>query len=327
MHLKLPETLLHQHKTAPQTPGLSLLSQDNVLNIVTRRKSKGRLLGDMYHNCLTMGWLSFFATMTAAYLLLNLLFSVGFYLVPHGLSNVHSGNFWGDFFFSAQTLSTVGYGYIYPQSPAANALATFEMLVGVISTAIITGLVFARFSRPQARVLFSSIVTIFQEGENLKLNFRLGNLRNTPLMNTSVEAILARTRCDENGHTSLQLEILPLVYNHFPVFPVSLSFTHHITESSPLHGLDKATLEEQQARIFLIFNATDPVSAQDVFAHHTYMAQDMLYGARFVSLLRASGQGLMEVDFSLFHTTSPDPLPARDEEPITVTDETSAGTD
>ncbi|WP_077396604.1 ion channel [Bombella intestini] len=326
MHIKLPEALLHPHKPVQSTPGMSLLSQDNVLNIVTRRKTRGHLLGDMYHNCLTMGWMPFFATVTAAYLLLNLLFSLGFYLLPHGLSNVKAGHFWGDFFFSAQTLSTVGYGYIYPQGFAANTLATLEMLIGTISTAIITGLVFARFSRPHARVLFSNMVTIFQDGDIPKLNFRLGNLRKTPLMNTSIEAILARTRSDERGHTSLQLEPLTLGHSHFPVFPVSLSFSHSITENSPLYGLDRATLEAQQARIFLILNATDPVSAQDVFANHTYAAQDILYGARFVSLLKETERGLMEVDFSLFHMTSPDPLPAADEEPITVSDDPPSGT-
>ncbi|MCX8666151.1 ATP-sensitive potassium channel protein [Acetobacteraceae bacterium B3987] len=326
MHLKLPETLLHSHKPARSVPGMSLLSQDNVLNIVTRRKTHNHLLGDMYHNCLTMGWMRFFATITAAYLLLNLLFSVGFYLVPHGLSNVKAGNLWGDFFFSAQTLSTVGYGYIYPQGVIANLLAALEMLIGTILTAIITGLVFARFSRPQARVLFSNVVTIFQDGNYPKLNFRLGNLRNTPLMNTSIEAILARTHSDEHGHTSLQLEHLTLVHNHFPVFPVSLSFSHYITEDSPLYGLDQSTLETQQARIFLLLNATDPVSAQDVFANHVYTAQEILYGARFVNLLKTSEQGIMEVDFSLFHMTASDPLPTKHEEPTTAPDNTPSGT-
>ncbi|MBA5726663.1 ion channel [Bombella mellum] len=324
MHLQLPESLLnrvrHQQSEIRKT---SVLSQDNTINIITRKRAQVRFLADLYHTCLTMGWGAFFASVTCFYLFLNILFSIAYFLVPHGLSNVKAGEFWGDFFFSAQTLSTVGYGYIYPQSHLANAIASLEMLTSVIFTAIITGIVFARFARPHAQVLFSNVATLFQDGDHLRLNFRVGNLRRTPLMNASIEAILARTKKDINGNSSLQLDILPLSFNHVPVFPVSLSFAHHILETSPLHGMDTATLEEQQATIFLVLTATDPVSAQDVFAQHTYRARDLLFGARFVSLLKPSSQGVLEVDFSLFHTTSTDPLPARDEEPVEVKDDTA----
>lgn len=317
MHLKLPDSLLNHVLPQQHAPRkTSILSQDNTVNIITRKKTQVRLLGDLYHTCLTMGWTAFFATVTGFYLLLNILYSLAYYLVPGGLSNVKTGQFWGDFFFSAQTLSTVGYGYIYPQGYLSNAIASTEMLSGVIFTAIVTGIVFARFARPQAQVLFSNVATIFQDGDHLRLNFRLGNLRNTPLMNASIEAILARTKKDDNGNSTLQLDILPLSFNHVPVFPVSLSFAHHILESSPLYGLDAAALEAQQATIFLVLTATDPVSAQDVFAQHAYKAEDLLFGARFVSLLKPSDQGKLEVDFSLFHTTSTDPLPVKDEEPI-----------
>ena len=322
MHLNLPQSILNRVRQQPATRKTSVLSQDNAINIITRKKTRISLLGDLYHTCLAMGWGAFFASVTAFYLLLNLLFSLAYYLVPNGLSNVKTGEFWGDFFFSAQTLSTVGYGYIYPQGYLSNAIASVEMLASVIFTAIVTGIVFARFARPHAQVLFSNVATLFQDGDHLKLNFRLGNLRSTPLMNASVEAILARTKKDSNGNNTLQLDILPLSFNHVPVFPVSLSFSHHVLENSPLHGLDAAMLEEQQATIFLVLTATDPVSAQDVFAQHAYKAQDLLFGARFVSLLKPSAQGTLEVDFSLFHTTSTDPLPAKDEEPIELKDDT-----
>lgn len=325
MHLKIPDSLINrvrQQQSASRKT--SVLSQDNTLNIITRKKAQVRLLADLYHTCLTMRWLAFFTMVTGFYLLLNILFSIAYCLVPHGLSNVKTGEFWGDFFFSAQTLSTVGYGYIYPQGYLSNAIASVEMLASVIFTAIITGIIFARFARPHAQVLFSNVATIFQEGNHLRLNFRLGNLRNTPLMNASIEAILARTKKDEHGNSTLQLDILPLTFNHVPIFPVSLSFAHHIMETSPLYNLDAAALEEQQATIFLILTATDPVSAQDVFAHHAYKAQDLLFGARFVSLLKPSTQGSLEVDFSLFHTTSTDPLPVKDEEPVEVKDDTEA---
>ncbi len=303
------DILLHYQQKRQQKASSaqsSFLSQDNIFNIPVKRRTGVRFLGDLYHISLSIGWTAFFAAATGAYFFINLLFSLCFFCLPHGVSNVQKNDFWADFFFSVQTLSTVGYGYLYPQGYLANAIASIEVFVGVVFTAIITGLVYARFSRPRAAVLFSRVATLSQRGEHMCLNFRVGNLRRTPLINVELEAIIARTQKDDTGRETLQLDTLPLTHGHIPLLPVSLSFTHTVTEESPIYERDKEALLQQQAVILLTLTATDPVSAQSVFSYRMYKADDLLPKSRFVSLLQPNNDGVLEVDFSLFHSTIPD---------------------
>ncbi|MBB2206193.1 ion channel [Gluconacetobacter takamatsuzukensis] len=262
-----------------------------------------RAWSDFYHHALTIRWSSFFWYALASYVLVNTLFALLYMMVPRQVAGTRPGMFWDYFFFSIQTFSTVGYGVMAPVGPAAHAIASCELLGGMILNAVGTGLVFARFARPRARVMFSNSALIRKDGETSHLSVRVANQRLSPILSVDAELFLSRLIVQPNGRLARQFDPLVLVQAHIPVLRFTFSLLHVIDDHSPLHGLTVEELRKEEAEIVLTVTGTDEVSGQSVFARTAYGFDRVLYNHRFVDIIDASADGRITVDYTRFHAT------------------------
>jgi inward rectifier potassium channel len=264
-------------------------------------------LRDLYHALLRLSWTLTFVAVIAAFLAGNALFACG-YLVTGGLANAHAGSFLDAFFFSVQTMGTIGYGTVYPASTAANLLVTLESIVGLTLTALLTGLLFAKFSRSTARVVFSHEAVIGPLDGVPTLSFRLGNERGNQIVDAQIRVVLTRSeRVQEGAKTSTFYRMLdlPLTRDRSPSLRRSWSVMHRIDPGSPLHGATAATLAEQEAEIGIMVVGLDDTSMQPVHASHRYFANQIVWNARLADVLSEGEDGALVLDLRLFHQVEP----------------------
>jgi len=255
-----------------------------------------------YHYLLTISWTKFFAYVVAAYLLTNGLFA-GIYLMagPHALAGTHAtseaGRFAATFFFSVHTLATIGYGSMTPASLAANVIVTFETLIGLVGVAVVTGISFARFSRPGARILFSRNALIGPYRGGRAFMFRIVNQRSNQLVEVAAKVLLSRRKRD--GLTSLDREFVSLELERERVvfFPLAWTIVHPIDEKSPLYDWTGEDLEECDAEFLILLNGFDETFSQTVHSRSSYKVSEVVWGARFVSMFEPmTGDGVIRVD-------------------------------
>lgn len=295
------------HRSFPhrkKTNKIRLTGEETFRN-VRKTGLRNRYFSDVYHQFLTMRWPFFFILIASIYSVINIIFGLFYTAIPYGISGTTPYHFWENFFFSVHTLSTVGYGNMAPTGALTNTIVTVETFTGIIFTGLVTGLIFARFSRPHARVLFSENATIAAHQKNTRLNLRIGNLRRTALIDLTVEAILVRKIPDENEDPALQLEKIALDNTHLPLLPVTWVLSHNITQESPLYGLSKEDLIHQKAELIITLTATDQASAQTAFAMHTYTADHLIWDCVLCEVFHPYPDGSVVADFSLFHATTP----------------------
>jgi len=262
-----------------------------------------RPLRDFYHALLRLSWTLTFAAVTAAFLLGNALFALC-YLATGGVAKARPGSFADAFFFSVQTMGTIGYGAMYPQSGAANLLVVAESIVGLILTALVTGLVFAKFSRSTARVVFSREAVIGPVNGVPTLSFRLGNERGNQIVDAHIRAVLTRSeRLQEGARTSTfyRMHDLKLTRERSLSLRRSWSVQHPIEPGSPLHGASAASLAEEEAELQVMIVGLDDTSMQPVHAGHRYFAHQITWGARHADVLSESDDGALVLDLSKFH--------------------------
>ncbi len=271
------------------------INKDGSLN-VRRRGGSWRHLHP-YLMMLNMDWTEFFLLVVAAYGVMNLLFAIGYFVLgPAALTGVEAttpgGRFLSDFFFSAHTLTTVGYGNIYPESLGANVLSTVEALVGLLSAALGTGLLFGRFSRPSARIAFSDRVLMAPYEDRTSAQFRILNLRPNVLMEVQAHMILMTVEGPIGAQTRKYQE---LKLERDSVYFLALSWTivHPIDEDSPLFGKTAAELERLQAEFVIMIKAFDDTFAQSVHARYSYRYDEMVWQARFQPAFEIDGEGNM----------------------------------
>ncbi len=276
-----------------------LLNRDGSFNVRRTSYSFWRAKS-LYHYLLLVSWPKFLGITLAAYLVLNAAFALAFYLCgPDALrgatSNEVLGHFAESFFFSVQTFATVGYGRMTPASFAANVLVTVETLVGLLSLALATGLLFARFSRPTAQIKFTQRAIIAPYRDGTSFQFRIVNERKNQILELEVRIILARTeRRDGIGRRKfyeLELERKQVVF-----FPLHWTIVHPITKSSPLYGVDAAELRESDAEFMVLLTGTDDTFSQTVHTWTSYKSEEIVWGARFEDILRAAEEGGIEID-------------------------------
>lgn len=303
--MKFPHRPASFHFRAKRS-AVTLLEQENAFPNVRKIGIRHSLTGDLYHRMLAIRWPSFFFMMGLIYVGLNMLFGAIYCLLPpNSVSSLDTHDYLKSFFFSVQTLSTVGYGLSAPLSLAANLVMTVEELTGMMFTALATGLVFARFSRPTPWVLFSRNVVIWEEHGVRRMALRIGNLRSTPLIDATAVVVLARTVTEKDGRRGLEVENLVLEHAQVPLFRVSLPIVHDITPRSPLYGLTLAQLKAHDAEIIVTLSATDEVSAQNVFACHNYGPAAFREGVVFRDILKNTPSGSLVADFKLFDSLVP----------------------
>jgi len=283
-----------------------LLNRDGSFNV--RRLGLGLLESFApYHVLLTMSWVSFFSVVCVTYLVLNLVFAVAYLgcgpeaLVGTGATMLGS-RFSQAFFFSIQTFATIGYGQIAPSGMAANIVVTVEALVGLMYQALATGLLFARFTRPSAALLFSSRAVIGPYGDGKALMFRIVNQRRTEIIELQAQVLFSAIEADERGGTVRRYWALSLERNKVTFFPLSWTIVHPIDSASPLAGRTPEDLTRTEAEILVLLSGTDEALEQTVHARSSYRADEIVWNARFQTMfLPSDGTPRVSVDITRVH--------------------------
>jgi inward rectifier potassium channel len=254
---------------------------------------------DFYHLLIIARWPALIAIVAAFFVALNLLFAAAYYL-NGGIQNAHPDSFSDVFFFSVQTMATIGYGRMSPESFIANLLVAVEALSGLVGLAMVTGLVFAKFSVPTARVRFSSVAVVAKRDGVPSLMFRMANLRANRIVEAQVHVVLARQETTMEGEEVRRFYDLALARQRSALFAITWTAVHPIGEGSPLLGATPDSLAACRAEVVVSLTGLDETFSQTIHARHNYSARDVIFGARFTDILRLGDDGTMHVDYSHF---------------------------
>lgn len=258
---------------------------------------------DFYHRLLTMSWLALFLLLAAGYIVFNLVFA-GLYLLQDGsIANARPHSFADAFFFSVQTMPTVGYGAMRPATTYANLVMTGEVLLGMTGLAVATGLVFARFSRPTARVMFSKVAVVAPYDGVPSLMFRAANQRHNQILEAQVSVMLLRDETSEEGVSMRRFHDMRVARPHTPMFALSWTVIHPIDEESPLYGESRESLSRAHAQVVVSIVGIDETFSQTVHARHSYDADEIHWNRRFADIVGATTDGRRSIDYRRFHDT------------------------
>lgn len=279
------------------------------VNLMPQIKAVGQrvdLFDDFYHSVLESSWRRFLAGVCGVYLLANAIFA-GLYMVEPGSVAAASGGFRDAFFFSVQTMSTIGYGTMVPATRFADILVTIEALFGILLVAVLTGITFARFARPTAKVLFSKKMVIARRDGVRYLMVRMANWRHNNVVEAHLRMfILHRSRTLEGEELRIPAE-LELVRNRTAVFWMSWTAVHRIDESSPFFSPESfARLRAHGTGVYLFFNGVDQTISTQIHASYTYSLDDIIEGARFVDIMSRRADGVQVINYRNFHRTTTD---------------------
>jgi len=264
-----------------------LLNSDGTFNV---QRTGLPLLSslNLYHVLLSMKWRTFLLLVLVLYFASNVVFG-GLYALfgPTALVDTSAipmeNMFVRGFFFSVQTFATIGYGTIHPVGAAPNLLVTIESYYSLIANALITGVVFARFARPTAKVIFSDIAVIAPYRDTKALMFRLVNGRNNQLIEVNIKVLFARF-VNENGRSVRRFDFLELERKNVTFLPLALTVVHPINETSPLYGLADDDYVRSDAEVLILLSATDETFAQVVHTRSSYKPHEIRCGYKFVNI-------------------------------------------
>jgi len=290
------ESVMSGRTTRIRRPGASY-----EIRVIDDRR---RPLRDLYHGIMALSWPTTIVFIAVGFLVVNAIFALA-YFVAGGVAHAAPDSFSDAFFFSVQTMGTIGYGAMYPESFTANVLVVFETIVGLTLLALATGLVFAKFSHPTARVMFTREAVISPVNGVPTLMFRIGNERGNQLVDTQIRAVLVRTEWTAEGAKFYRAVDLHLARDRPLSLSRSLSVTHAIDEQSPLYHLTPEQLVEQEVEIEVMAIGLDDVSMQVVHASHIYFTDQILWGARHADITSEAEDGSLIVDLRKFHDTEP----------------------
>jgi inward rectifier potassium channel len=273
---------------------------------------------DLYHRSMTVYWPTFFGTAAAIFVFLNTVFAFLYWLGNEPIANVAGNEPLGFFYFSVETLATVGYGDMHPQTHYGHFIATIEIFTGMSFLAVMTGLIFARFSRPRARFIFAKnpVVTIHQGQPTLMI--RIANERNNAISQATARLWLLLLETTLEGVEYRRYHELLLDRREHPMFMLTWSIFHVIDETSPLYRMTPADLTAADAALTLNVSGVDDNSAQYLYARRLYSYQDIRWKYRYRDITSFSEQGTMVIDYSVFHEIIPEdditPVPSADAE-------------
>ena len=260
---------------------------------------------DTYHIIMSLTWPQFFAGAVTVYLLAKCVFATAYYIGDHAINNAHS--FTDCFFFSVETLATVGYGNMSPATFYGHCVATAEIISGMLSMAVITSVVFARFSKPTARIMFSRVAVISSQNGTPTLMFRVANERRSYILEAVASVVLIRDEESAEGKTLRRFYDLRLERSRSPMFALSWQIMHTIDETSPLYGVTAQAIEEGDMRFAVTLSGMDETFAAAVTARHSYAHEDILFERRFVDIFsEGEHRRHLYVDLGRFHEVEPD---------------------
>ncbi|HVV48216.1 MAG TPA: ion channel [Polyangia bacterium] len=260
-------------------------------------------LRDFYHALLERPWWVTIAAISGAFLAANALFGV-LYLLVGGVAHA-APSFRDAFFFSVQTMGTVGYGAMFPESTGANLVVTAESITGLTLTALATGLVFAKFSRSTARLIFSQQATIGPLNGVPTLSFRLGNLRGNQIVDAQIKVVMIRTEKTSEGKLFYRMLDLALTRQRALSLSRSWNALHVIDAQSPLFGETPGTLAAKEVELQVQVVGLDDATMQTVHAGHRYFARDIRWGHRLADVLSETPDGHLLLDLRRFQDIEP----------------------
>ena len=273
-----------------------------------------RLWDDFYHRALTISWPVFFGMATGVFLIFNALFAMVYQVDPSGIANQYPKGLAGAFFFSVETLSTVGYGDMHPQSVYTHVVATAEIIIGMGNIAVITGLIFARFSRPRAKILFGKHPVIRMIEGKQTLMLRAANMRMNLIAQASAQLHLVRKHQSPEGFQLRRIEDMKLAREHHPIFMLSWNVMHIVEEDSPLFGVTVEELEAAETTLLLTIEGIDETTSQSMLARHQWSIKEVRWNHRYLDLVRRDENGVNVIDYTIFDEV----LPLEDERQDTM---------
>ena len=259
---------------------------------------------DVYRWLLGLSWPQFAGFVASLYVGLNLLFAALYSFQPDSIAGSTGGHrFFDCFFFSVQTLATVGYGHMYPQTLYGHIVTTIEIMSGLFLLAVMTGLIFVRFSRPIARVMFSNSMVIALLNGKPTLMVRIGNENHHSMVEAEFRIMFSRDEPLLEGGDFRHFYVLKLHFDRLTVFPAALTLRHTIDETSPLFGATPESLESSRILFIVSVVGIDPVIAAAVQTQKDYSWSDVRFGERFVEMYTEHGGGRLTVDYGRLHDT------------------------
>jgi inward rectifier potassium channel len=279
------------------------------VTLATRTKSTSvdgseRYFTDFYHHLLTSSWPFLLFQIVCTLAFANLLFALGYYF-GGGVDNARPGHFEDLFFFSVETMATIGYGKLSPVGLFANILMSIEALFGMISLALMTGLIFSKFSRPTARVRFSRIAVVTRRDGVPSLMFRMANVRANQIVEAHIHVVLARQEVTAEGEDIRRFYDLSLVRYRNAIFAYSWTAVHPIQPGSPFYDVEPNALIAAHAEVIVSLTGTDETFSQTIYARHSYDAANIVWGARFADILTRKPNGDVVFDYSHFDDVEP----------------------
>ncbi len=276
-----------------------------------------RYFDDIYHYMMEASWARLIVLIAAIYFTTNAIFATLYVVSGDSIAGAEKGSFVDAFFFSVQTLSTVGYGVMSPKGPLGGALVTIEAFVGLLGMAMASGLMFSKFARPTARVLFSSKVIVTTRNGKPCLVMRMANGRGNEIIEATLRVSVLKPEVTAEGEKMRRFHDLVLTRNQTPLFTLTWMVIHEINEASPLFGETEASLREMSVRFIVTLTGIDSTFAQTIHARTSYFSEDIVWGGRFVDVTSQLPDGRLQVDYTKFNDVVVDPTD-------TVVEKTSA---
>lgn len=260
---------------------------------------------DLYHFFMTVSWGQLLLTFASFFLVFDVVFGIAYALVPGCIANLNPPGFPGAFFFSVETLATVGYGDMHPQTLYGHVVSMIEVFVGLMSIALITGIMFARFSVPRARFLFAMHGIVRPIDGKLTLMFRVANARQNIVQEASAQLRLLRDVETPEGFRLRRITDLALVRSRHPLFALGWNIMHELDESSALHQETVQSLLDARATIILTMSGTDETTGQVLMARHEYPASAIRWNHAFRDIIEIAADGTIHFDYGKFHDVEP----------------------
>ena len=258
---------------------------------------------DISHRCMTASWPAFIGGAALVFVAFNAVFAVFYWIGDQPVSNVPGRAYVDYLYFSIETLSTAGYGDMHPQTHYGHFVATVELFTGIFSMSLMTGLIFARFSRPNARLLFANHPVISNHDGKPNLMVRFANERHNIIGNATAKLWLLQNVVSKEGQSLRRFCELPLVRSEHPALALSWTLYHVLDEQSPLYGLTADDFGALGVSLVVVVTGYDVVAAQTVHARRSYDHADIRFGQRYVDILDNSEDGRIRIDYGRFHET------------------------
>lgn len=262
---------------------------------------------DVYYGFLVLPWGAFLASLAGLYFLLNLGYAVLFALHPDSVSGARSGSLLDAFFFSVETMSTVGFGEMYPATPYGHVVVTIDVVTGVLLVPLATGLMIAKFTLPATRVMFSRNAVVSRFDGVPMLMFRVANIRANQIIEARMKLTLLRDSETAEGYRYRRMLDLPLVRDTSPFFALSWTVMHPIDEASPFNGMGPDDCRAEATQLVAVLTGIDGTTSSTVYARHGYTSAEILFDRAFEDVVDVNEDGTVKIDFRRFHATRPTP--------------------